>query len=60
MTGKSKEYLDYTLSTLDIEHLVPSSEALRLCTQVAEGQIDADVAVRIILRQHGLKKAVRS
>ena len=56
MTQKCKEHLDYTLATLAIEHLAPSREAVRLCTQVSEGKMDADAAVLAILRQHGLKK----
>ena len=52
MTAKSKGHLDYTLATLAIEHLTPNNVALRLCTQVSDGTMNADMAVMAVLRQH--------
>jgi len=53
-TQKGKDYLNYVLTTLAIENLVPSHEAIYLCTQMSEGKINADTAVQALLRQFGI------
>jgi len=44
-------HLNYVLTTLAIENLVPGHEAIYLCTQMSKGKIDADTAVQVLLRQ---------
>lgn len=49
------EQLKNTLSTLAIEKLVPSQEALRLCEENADGQISMEEAIERLIRLYGVK-----
>lgn len=54
MTEQLKNSLKNTLSTLAIENLTPSREALRLCEQNADGQISIEEAIEKLIRLHGV------
>ena len=58
MTKKSEKQIEYTLATHAIEKLTPSYEALRLCEQMADGKVSADLAVSIILQQYGIERVL--
>lgn len=59
MTQKSKKQIEYTLATHAVERLVPSKEAIRLCGQMADGELDASAAVAELLRKYGLAAGKR-
>lgn len=54
MTQRTKKQIEYILATHAVERLVPSKEAIRLCGQMSGGKLDADGAVKVLLRQYGL------
>lgn len=55
MTREASKQIQYCLSTLAIEKLHPSDEAISLCEQMAEGQISTEAAVEKLLRNYGLQ-----
>ena len=57
MTKKAENQIKYTLSTMAIEQIAPSSEALSLCEAMADSRITADEAVNSVLERYGLRKA---
>ena len=57
MTKKAENQIKYTLSTMAIEHIAPSSEALHLCEALAENRITPDEALNSVLERYGLRKA---
>ena len=56
MTQKSRKQMEYAVSTIAIEKLFPSEEALRLCERVSSGTLSADDAVSSILKRYGLEQ----
>lgn len=55
MTKAVAKQIEYAVSTLAIEKLRPSDEAIKLCEQMAEGKISTDAAILAILTQHGVR-----
>lgn len=55
MTKEVSKQIQYCLSTLAIEKLHPSDEAISLCEQVAEDQISTETAVAKLLKYYGLR-----
>ncbi len=49
-----KDSVHYTLSTMAVEGIVPSMEAIALCQQMSEGTISADQAIEVIKQKYGL------
>lgn len=56
MVEKRSGQVEYTLATHAIENLIPSREALRLCSRLSQGEIDVNSAIQAVLNQYGLKK----
>lgn len=55
MTQRAESNLKYTLATHAAEKMTPSSNAIRLCEQIADGKISADRAVEQIMRDYGIE-----
>ena len=56
MKKSSQKAVKYMLATHAVEHIKPSREAVRLCKQVASGNISADYAVAQIMRNYGIRR----
>lgn len=54
MTEKARRSIDYTLATLAVEGLRPSTEALHLCKRRANGELTLDEVVEAIKRKYGV------
>lgn len=52
MTMEASKQIEYSLSTLAIEQLYPSKEALQLCEQMSDGKISTDAAVAQIINKY--------
>ena len=57
MTKKAEKQVEYTLATQAIENARPSKEAIRYCTEIAEGKTSAEQAVEKLMRKYGVKGA---
>ena len=47
------ENLKYTLATQAAERMKPSADTVRLCREVASGQITSEIAVAMTARKYG-------
>ena len=52
MTMEASKQIEYSLSTLAIEQLHPSKEAILLCEQMSDGEISTDAAVAQIINKY--------
>ena len=56
MTREASKQIEYSLSTLAIERLSPSQEALKLCEQMSDGKISTEAAVASIIKLYSKRR----
>lgn len=52
MREQTNRHLKYTLGTLAVERLTPSRHAVRLCTELSDGKISVDQALRLVKEKY--------
>ncbi len=55
MTERAAAAVTYTIATSAAEQMKLSQEALRLCGEIAEGNISGNCAVQQILQSYGIE-----
>ena len=60
MTKRTKHNIEYTLSTLAVEGLKPSREAIQLCKEVSDKKISLDDAIYAIKVKYGVADEPRT
>lgn len=56
MTREASKQIEYSLSTLAIEKLSPSREAMKLCEQMSDGEISTEAAVAAIINRYSSRR----
>jgi len=57
---EASKQIEHSLSTLDIEKLSPSMEAIKLCEQMADGEISTEAAVAAIINRYSSRRIKHS
>lgn len=55
MTKKAQANVKYVLATHAAERMIPSREAITLCSKIADGRISGDMAAEQIKRRYGVE-----